>query len=259
MNHRSVSGPAPCGQPHPQQTLLGCLDEVQPALAAIAPRQRDRESADLTHRFADTGEQVGPIAHQPLRSVLAAALLVSDEREHQIPRRHDAGPLEVTGDGQHHPAHILHIDGAATPDITVGDRARERVDTPIRGLSRNHIEVTVDQQRPAGGVGTGQPGKDIAAPGGSGLEILRGVPHLAQLLSHPLGALSLTLGGLQLPGVGGVKPDQGADEPHHLVRRIRHGSFPTIDTHQRQTGSFATTSLSQTTFTTRAPWGSIYR
>ena len=133
------------------------------------------------------------------------------------------------------------------------------MNAPVGGLGRHHIEMTVDQQRTAAGVGPGQPGEHVAAAGRTGLQILRLEACLPELAGHPLGALRLPVGGLQLAGIGGVEPDKGTDEPDHLVFGSRHGCIPTIDPRHEQCVRSDTTSLPQTTFTTRAPWGSIYR
>ena len=90
VDHRAVPGAAAGGQPHPQHGLLGRLDQVEPALTAVAARHRQREPADLADRLGDAVEQVGPVVDQPVAAVLAAGLLVGEEREHQIARRDDA-------------------------------------------------------------------------------------------------------------------------------------------------------------------------
>ena len=220
-----MPGAASRRQPHPQQPLLGGLDEVHASFAAVAARNRDREAAHLADRFGHPGEQVGPVVDQPLGPVLAAVLLVGDEGEHQIPRRDDALAFEVPGDGQHHPAHVFHIHRAAAPHVAVAHRTRERVDAPVGGLGGDDVEVPVEEQRPTGRVGAGKPGEDIAAIGGAGLDVFRVVAHVAELIGDPPGALRLAHRGFQLTGVGGIEADQGADESDHLVRRNCHAPF----------------------------------
>ena len=254
-----MPGPALRRQPHPQQALLGGLDQVEPTFSAVATGHGDRETAHLADGLADTGEKIGPIPNQPVCPVLAATLLVGDEREHQIPGRHDGGPLEVTRDGQHHPAHVLHIDRPASPHVAIRHRTRERVNAPIGGHGGHHVEVTVNQQCPARGVGARQPDEDVAAAGSARLQVLRGVAHLAELLGNPVGALRLTLSRLQLAGVRGVEPDQRADQTHYLVLGICHGCINTTRGALVTVQQLDTTSLSRTPFTTRVSWGSIYR
>ena len=93
---------------------------------------------------------------------------------------------------------------------------------PVRRLGGDDIEMAVDQQRAAVAVGAGKTGEDIAPAGCAGLDVLGGVPDRAELLGNPQGALRLALGGRQLAGVGGVEPDQGADEVDYLVDGLSH-------------------------------------
>ena len=88
-----MPGPAAGPQPHPGDALLGGLDQVDAPVLA----QRQREAADLPDRLGAPLEQVGPVLDQPLRPVRAARLLVGDEREHDVARRHHPVPLEARG------------------------------------------------------------------------------------------------------------------------------------------------------------------
>ena len=85
VQERAVPGHAARAQPHPAQALLRGLDEVDPLLV-----QREREAADLADRLGAALEEVGPVLHQPLRAERAARLLVRDEGEDDVARRHDA-------------------------------------------------------------------------------------------------------------------------------------------------------------------------
>ena len=93
---------------------------------------------------------------------------------------------------------------------------------PVGRLGGDDIEVAVDQQCTAAAVGTGKTDEDVAATRRAGLDVLGGVPDRGQLLGDPEGTLRLTLGGGQLTGVGGVEPDQGADEIDDLVDGLSH-------------------------------------
>ncbi len=94
--------------------------------------------------------------------------------------------------------------------------------TPVRRFGRDDVEVTVDQQGTAAGVGPGEPGEDVAPTGRPGFDVLGLVADLAELLADPLRAVRLALGGLELAGVGGVEPDEGADKVDDLVHGFCH-------------------------------------
>jgi hypothetical protein len=62
--------------PQPADLLLGYLDRVEPALADV-----EREAPKFADGVADTIEQPGVLFHQVLRTVIAAALLVTQDEE----------------------------------------------------------------------------------------------------------------------------------------------------------------------------------
>jgi hypothetical protein len=92
--------------------------------------------------------------------------------------------------------------------------------------------MPVDQQRVARAVRAFQAGEHIAPPGGAGLRIFDLVADVLQLGGNRLGAFGLALGGFQLAGVGGVEPDQPADDVHDVVDGLSAGTItvtlPTI-------------------------------
>ena len=137
---RRPAGP----QPHPAQALLGGLDQVHPLVV-----DRQREAPDLTDGLGAAVEQVGPVLDEPLRAQGAARLLVREEREDQVPRRHHAVAAELPGDRDHHRVHVLHVDRAAAPHVAVLHRPGERVHRPLRRLGGHHVQMTVDEQRAA--------------------------------------------------------------------------------------------------------------
>jgi hypothetical protein len=211
-----VAGEAARGQLHPHHRLLGGLDQVEAAFTAVAARHGQREPTDLADRLGDALEQVGAVVDQPLGPVFPAGLLVGDEREDKIPRRHDPRAFEVPGDRDQHAAHVLHVDRAAAPHIAVGDRTGERVHAPVRRLGGHHVEVPVQQQGPAVRIAALEPGEQIAPARRSGLDVFGRVTDLFQLFTHPAGAFGLALGGCGFAGVGRVKADERADEVNHL-------------------------------------------
>jgi hypothetical protein len=75
----------------------------------------------------------------------------------------------------------------------------------------------MDQQRAARAIGPLEAGKHVAAPRRTGFHILDLVADLFQLSGNPPGTFRLAHGGFQIPGISGVKPDQPADNVHHVV------------------------------------------
>jgi hypothetical protein len=112
----------------------------------------------------DALEQLRPVLHQPLRAEQAAGLLVGEEREHEVARRHDPFALEVPRQGQRHADHVLHVDRAASPHVPVLHGTGERVHGPLGGVGGHDVEVTVDEQRAPAGIRAGQPGDHVASP-----------------------------------------------------------------------------------------------
>src|SRR5664279_1389614 len=134
-------------------------DQRRAYLVAALVVERDGNSADLGDRLGGVGEQLGMVLDQPLRPRGAAGLLVRHERENQVPRRYVAGAFELPGHGDRQGHHVLHVHRAAAPDVPVLYGAGERVDSPLRGVRRHHVDVPVDQQRaaPRSGLSTRSP------------------------------------------------------------------------------------------------------
>ena len=114
------------GQTHPPETFFRSLHQVEATVGSVRSRNRQREAADLTHGLGHSLEQIRAVLDQPLASVLSARFLVRHESEHQITRRYDAFRLELSGEGQDHPDHVLHVHGAAPPDVNRPGRCRQR-------------------------------------------------------------------------------------------------------------------------------------
>ena len=171
---------------------------------------------------------------QPLASVLSASFLVRHEGEHQITRRYDAFRLELSGEGQDHPDHVLHVHGAAPPDVTVLDGAGKGMDAPVGGLGRNDVEVTVKHQCTSTRLSSLQAGKDVPAAGRTGLDVFRLVADFLKLRGNPLRARTLTLGGFEFSRVRGVEADERTDQFDYfcfgsarirIIRGCGHSTF----------------------------------
>ena len=79
--------------------------------------------------------------------MVAARLLVGQERQHDVTRRLAAFAQPLAHDRQHHRVHVLHVDRAAAPHAAVGDLAGQRVHPPVGRVGGDDVEVAVDQQR----------------------------------------------------------------------------------------------------------------
>src|SRR5690606_33349523 len=136
-------------------------------------------------------------------------------------RRAVAGALPVAHHRQHHRVEVLHVHRAAAPEEAVAQLTAERVDGPLPGVGRHHVQVSVHQQGASGWISAGEPG-DQAGPPRDGLAQLGLDPYLGQLLRDPLRRRALRGGAAGLPGVAGVHPDQRLAQLHHLLLRRGH-------------------------------------
>ena len=182
--------------------------------------ERDAEAADLADCLGAVGEEIGVVVDEVVRAQASAGLLVGDEGKHDVARWLTSGASPVAHQGKHHRVHVLHVDGAASPDEVV-DLPAERVDGPLIRVGRDDVEVPVDQKRVAAGVGAFNASDRRRASRG-GLNNLRGDPDLVQFRGHPLGGWAF-----RVCGVGRVDPDQVAEQLDDFVLRggCGHTSF----------------------------------
>ncbi len=197
--HRSVPGVAARGQPHPGHPLLRGLDEVEPAV----PHRRG-EAADLADGVRAVLEPLAVRLHQRSGALVPPGLLVGGEAEHQRPVGHDAGPGTGTHRGEQHRVEVLHVDGTATPELTLVDLPAERVQLPVGGVGGDDVEVAVHEDRVA----------PVPAPARQHVGAPRlGLPQLAldadlvEQRRHVLGGLALARARL-VAEVGRVDADQ---------------------------------------------------
>ncbi len=225
--HRSVARCAVHGQPHPGDPLLRRLDQVEPQVVPDG----EAEPADFADCLCHAVEQLRVVVHGPVRTELAAGLLVGQEREYDGPAREPSRAYPVADHRQDHRVHVLHIDRAPAPYTAIGDLAGERIMRPVGGVGRDHIQVSVDQQRVGPGRIRSVDPCHHRSPTGLGLED-RGVqPDLVQLLRHVFRGAPFARAAT-VAEVAGVDPDQVTAEIDDLgigssVRsgggRRRHG------------------------------------
>ncbi len=183
---------------------------------------------DLADGLGAALEEVRPVLDEPLRPERAARLLVGEEGEDEVARRHDAVAAEPAGDRDHHRVHVLHVDRAAAPHVAVLHRTGERVHRPLRRLGGHDVEVPVDEQRATLAVRPGQPAEDVRCAGRARVEDLHLVPDLGELPRDVLRRLPLPDRALRLAGVGGVDRDELRGQLDDLVLGgARHGHLPT--------------------------------
>jgi hypothetical protein len=80
--------------------------------------------------------------------------------------------------------------------------------------------MPMDQEGATRAVGAPEPGEHIPPAGCTGFDILRQIADPRKLLGDPLRALGLALRGLGFAGVGGIEPDQPADNLNHIIAWI---------------------------------------
>src|SRR6266498_5420361 len=77
----------------------------------------------LADRLRAAVEELWMVVDHEVPAVTAAGLLVGEERQHQVARRHSALPAHLPHEREDHRVEVLHVDGAATPEVSVLDLA----------------------------------------------------------------------------------------------------------------------------------------
>ena len=214
MPHGPVTGIAGGGQAHPRHPLLGSLDQVEPATT-----HGGGEPSDLADGIRAVLEPLTTVLHELARSLVPTGLLVGGEAEHQGPVREYAGTGARSYGREQHRVEVLHVDGAATPHLTVVDLPAEGVQLPVVRVGRYDVEVTVHQHGVA--VRPAPPGKDIGASG-LGFPQLGLDPDLVEERGDVLGGLAFARAGL-VTEVRGVDADEVAADLGDLTRRVVAG------------------------------------
>ena len=129
------------------EALLRHLDRVE-ANAAIG----HGDAACLVERTGGT-EPLGVLVDQPVGAVPAAGFLVGGGAEDDVAAQAGdrvrggiaAGRAGGAGEAAHdlhlHRDHALHVDGAAAPDVSVGQIRGERVVAPAGRLRGHDVQV----------------------------------------------------------------------------------------------------------------------
>ena len=230
--HRAVAGRPRGDEGDPADALLGGLQQVRATGFAIHPGHRHAEPADLADGLGHAVEHLGVLLDHEVRALEAAGLLVGEEHDEQVPRRHLSGPGQVPDGREHHRDHVLHIDRASAPDAPVALGSRERVDLPVLTPSRHDVQVPVDTQPGPLAIHPRDPHDHGAAPRVAVVDV-RLQPHLAQQPHDVLGRRTFTRPG-PVSVVARIDPDQVLADPDHLglrdgqVGRLRHVPHPRL-------------------------------
>jgi hypothetical protein len=206
-----LPGPTTGDQLHPGHPPLRGLHRIEPQVVA----QLDREAADLADRLGAAVEEVGVLLDEEPRALGTAGFLIGHVGDDDVARRLAALASPLADHRQRHRVHVLHVDGAATPEAAVLDLAAERIDAPVVRVGRDDIEVAVNEQRTATLILAGHPGDDARAALVR-LVDLRLEPDLGQLLGDVFGGLALVAG-----RVRAVDPDQVAAQVDDFVLGAR--------------------------------------
>src|SRR5579862_7763863 len=80
------------------------------------------------------------------RAVRTAGFFVGDECEHDVARWPPALTRPVADERECHRVHVLHVDGATTPQAIVANLAATRIDLPVGSIRRYDVDVTMNQE-----------------------------------------------------------------------------------------------------------------
>ncbi len=214
---RGVPGLPADGDLEAMEALLGDLDRVE------APRSYlDADAAG----FGQAGiglEEPRFVVDDPGDAPVAACLLVGGAGEDDVASQAGdrvAGRIEACGgclarepkhDLQFHGRHALHVHGAATVDVAVGDLAREGVVRPSLRVGRHDIEVSQEEERAPARAVAPEACDDVAAAWirlqHDRLEA-RSHKHLGQVARGQ---------DLVARRVHGLESDECLEVPHHLI------------------------------------------
>ena len=220
-----VPGGPPREQPRPADALLRGGEQVGTAgvrgIGGGILGHRDGEPADLADRLGHTGEQLGPVLHQPLRAPYAARLLIGQEGQDEVTARDGAHPRQRPGDRHDGAGETLHVHRAppvqhlAVPTV-LADLGGERRDAPVRRVDRHDIQVRVHEQRTGGRVAARDPDDEVA-PARRRLDVLARDAGLGQPLLDVAGGAGLAVPDRgRVAGVDALDADQVADDLDRL-------------------------------------------
>ena len=202
--HRRVSSSAVHAQPEGRAHLLRRRAEVEGAAGQLDP---------LAPAFVERvvgSNSLGMRLAQPRQAKALAHLLVGRRDEDQVAGRLEPFPRK-RGDGDGIGRNLaLHVERAATPDLTVANLSRPRVDLPLSGIRDDRVRVRKQEQA-----------RPVAPPGKSPDEV-RALRYLRVQLT--LDSVCSEVVPEQLRGdslvprrIHRVEPDQLLDEVGNLV------------------------------------------
>ena len=176
------------------------------------------EHAALAAAFVDGvvgADELGVLLHEPREAVVLVDLLVGRQREDEIAGRAEALAPERRERDRACRNLVLHVEGAAAPDLAVDEVARPGIARPLLGIGAHRVGVGEERQRRA--VAARQPGDEVEPVGGAADE-LAGNPALLEVVAQELRGDRLVA-----RRVDGVEPEQLLEERRHLLAE-RHAS-----------------------------------
>jgi len=207
IGHRAVARRSVERRAYPADPLLGDLDRIE-----RAPEEVHREGADLAEHVLGL-HLVGMLAGEKEAPLRARGLLVGHGREDEIALQLRLLAREQGDDARAHRRHVLHVDGAASPEPPVVDLARERRVGPARLVGFDDVEVRVQEQRASRRAVVARRARpqardEVRAPARL-LEEARLDAGLAEKLGYPFrGGALVTVAGLVRPAVHGGDAQQ---------------------------------------------------
>ena len=182
----------------------------------------ERKGAYLPQRVLGA-DRVGVVVHEKHAPLRAPSFLVGHRGEDDV-----AGELFLGGaSGEHshddraHRGHVLHVDGAATPDVAVLDQRLERRMRPRVVVGLDHVDVRIEKDRRF--VASALQTRHHACPPRLRLVKARLDPNSAQIFGDPLrGRALMAIGRATRAAVHGRDANQVTKERDALVLGSRH-------------------------------------
>src|SRR5439155_10503139 len=122
----------------PADLLLRDLDRIEPLA-----RELEREAAELAERVSHPLEEVRMVLDEKPGADISAGLFVAEDREQHVALRPELFRLRAQERRDEHGDAALHVERAASPDITVHELPAEGRTLPPLACGRDDVDVSV--------------------------------------------------------------------------------------------------------------------